>query len=155
MTGTDDAPAPKGLVSRHGPRRRARIACVQALYRADVVGDPLAGVREEVAGDTGLPDEARDYAGRLLWLVEERGEEIDRVISAALTRWDLRRLAVMDRSVLRMATAEILFAPEVPARVILDEAIEVAKRYGSNESGRFVNGVLDRIAGEQRTEEAE
>lgn len=155
MTGIDDAPAPKGLVPTHGPRRRARIACVQALYRADVVGDSLSTVREEVAADTGLPEEARDYAGRLLWLVEERGAEIDVAISAALTRWDLKRLAVIDRAVLRMATAEVLFAPEVPVQVLLNEAIEIAKRFGSNESGRFVNGVMDRVARERRTEEAE
>ncbi len=102
-----------------------------------------------------MPEEARDYAGRLLWLVEERGEEIDAAISAALTRWDLKRLAVIDRAVLRMATAEVLFAPEVPVQVLLNEAIEIAKRFGSNESGRFVNGVLDRVAREHRNEEAE
>ena len=152
MTGTDDAPAPKGLVSKHGPRRRARIACVQGLYRADVVGDPLTRVREEIAADTGLPEESRDYGARLVWLVEERGEEIDRVITAALTRWDLKRLAVIDRAVLRMAAAELLYAPEVPTQVVLDEAIEIAKRFGSNDSGRFVNGVLDRVAREQRPE---
>jgi N utilization substance protein B len=138
----------------HGPRRRARVACVRALYRAEVVGDAPAELARELASDETITEEVRSYAHRLISLVADHAEEIDRILSAALVRWDLTRLAVTDRCVLRMGAAEILYEPEVPTRVILDEAIEIAKRYGSGESGRFVNGVLDRVARERREESA-
>lgn len=128
---------------------------MRALYRAEVAGDPLEQVAEEVGSDESLPGPVREYAGFLLRLVIEHGEEIDGILRGALTRWDLSRVAVTDRSVLRMATAELLYEPSLPTRVILDEAIEIAKRYGSADSGRFVNGVLDRIAREHRGEAAE
>jgi len=127
---------------------------VRALYRVEVVGDGPADLAREMASDETVTEEVRGYAQRLVALVADHAEEIDRVLSEALARWDLARLAVTDRCVLRMGTAELLYEPEVPTRVILDEAIEIAKRYGSGESGRFVNGVLDRVARERREEPA-
>lgn len=129
-----------------GRRRRARITAMRALYRAEVVGDPLTDVAAEIVGDPKLPEDVRDYAARLLDAVERLDERIDALLTAALVRWDLRRLAVIDRSVLRIGVAELLYVPDVPPQVVLDEAIEIAKRFGSKESGRFVNGVLDRVA---------
>jgi N utilization substance protein B len=86
-------------------------------------------------------------------LVDDHREEIDKVLREALTRWDLKRLAVIDRCVLRIGVAELLYEPEAPTRVVLDEAIEIAKQFGSSESGRFVNGVLDRVARDFRKED--
>jgi N utilization substance protein B len=134
-------------------RRRARVACLRALYRAEVVGDAPAELAPESAANPPGDDEARSYAEHLLALVVTYRDEIDRILSGALEHWELKRLAVIDRSVLRIGAAELLFEPAVPTRVVLDEAIEIAKRYGSAESGRFVNGVLDRIAREHRSEE--
>jgi transcription antitermination factor NusB len=119
---------------------------MQALYRAEVVGNGLADVQRELQEESSLPEEVRDYAVRLFDLVSGHGEEIDETLRRALTRWDLKRLAVIDRCVLRIGVAELLFEPDVPTRVALDEAIEMAKEFGSGESGRFVNGVLDRVA---------
>ena len=123
---------------------------MRALYRAEVVGDAPAELARELASEETITGEIRDYAHRLISLVVEHAEEIDRILSEALVRWDLKRLAVTDRCVLRMGAAELLYEPELPTRIILDEAIEIAKRYGSGESGRFVNGVLDRVAREGR-----
>jgi len=78
--------------------------------------------------------------------LERRGVEVDAEIQGAAEHWPMARLAATDRSVLRAAVAELLGRPGTPARVVIDEAVEIAKRYGSDESGGFVNGVLDRIA---------
>ena len=127
---------------------------MRALYRSEVVGDDPREVLEDLTAEGSLPEPGRDYARELGALVLDHREDVDAALEAALTRWDLKRLAVIDRCVLRIGAAELLFAPQVPTRVILDEAIEIAKRYGSHESGRFVNGVLDRVARDHREEEA-
>ena len=145
--------APGGVESSSGGggrRRQARVAALRALYRAEVVGDPLAEVAADVARDESLPPEVREYAARLAGLVAEHGARIDEILRGALLRWELKRVAVLDRCVLRIATAELLFEPGIPTEVVLDEAIEIAKRFGAAESGRFVNGVLDRVARENR-----
>lgn len=146
--GTGEAPAgPR-------PRRRARVECMRALYRAEVVGDPLADVPATLETEERLPPEIREYAGALARRVVAHLREIDAVLTAALIHWELKRLAVIDRCVLRIGVAELLYEHEVPPRVVLDEAIEIAKQYGSRESGRFVNGVLDRVARDHHHEDA-
>jgi N utilization substance protein B len=86
-------------------------------------------------------------------LLETRVAEVDAVLAAACAHWPLERLAATDRSVLRTAVAELMARPGTPARVVLDEAIELARRYGSAESGGFVNGVLDQVVRRLRPEE--
>jgi len=132
-------------------RRRSRLICLRALYRWDVTGDPLEIITAEILADAKVRDDVRDFAGHLLSLVHTGLETIDQEITAALDRWTLERLAVTDRSVLRMATAELLFNPQVPTSVILNEAIEIAAKYGSPKSGSFVNGVLDKVASNVRS----
>ncbi len=107
---------------------------------------------EEIRSRESFPDDVRDYATRLLDRVREHGTEIDTILTASLTRWDLKRLATTDRSVLRMSVAELLYEPDVPTSVVLDEAIIIARQFGAVESGRFVNGVLDRVARDHRQE---
>ena len=137
-----------------GRRRRARVACLQAMYRAEVVGDTLETVAGELALDPKLPGEIRSFAAHLITLVTTYQNEIDGVLEAALDRWELKRLAVLDRCMLRIGAAELLYEPGVATQIILNEAIEIAKRFGTNESGRFVNGVLDRVARDHRPQEA-
>jgi N utilization substance protein B len=127
---------------------------MRALYRAEVVGDPLAGVPAALEAEERLPAEIREYAGSLARRVVDHLGDIDSILEAALLHWELKRLAVIDRCVLRLGVAELLYEHEVPARVVLDEAIEIAKQYGSRESGRFVNGVLDRVARDRHHEGA-
>ncbi len=123
------------------------------MYRADVVGDSMEAVSGELAANPKLPQEIRAYASRLIALVAGHRDEIDAVLQEALERWELKRLAVLDRCVLRIGAAELLYEPELPTEVILSEAIEIAKRFGTSQSGRFVNGVLDHVAQDHRPQE--
>jgi N utilization substance protein B len=86
------------------------------------------------------------YTAGLVETVESRGHEIDGMIGDAAIGWDLDRMAVVDRNVLRLAVAELLDRPEVPTAVILNEAVELASAYSTDDSGRFVNGVLATLA---------
>jgi N utilization substance protein B len=86
-------------------------------------------------------------------LLEARVAEVDAVLALACAHWPLERLAATDRAVLRVAVAELMARPGTPARVVLDEAIDLARRYGSAESGGFVNGVLDQVVRRLRPEE--
>jgi N utilization substance protein B len=94
----------------------------------------------------GADPEGRDYADALVRGVDEKREELDACITAASTHWRLERMARVDRNVLRLGTWELAYRPDVPRAVILDEAVELAKSFGTDESSAFVNGVLNRIA---------
>ena len=89
---------------------------------------------------------AKDFARRLISGVATQKEEIDRIIERSAEHWKLSRMAKVDLMILRMATYELLFCPDIPMNVSLDEAIEIGKRYGSVESATFINGVLDQVA---------
>lgn len=126
--------------SRHQARERA----LTLLYEADLKGEPVSTVLDGLAV---APD---PYATARVRTVEDRRAEIDGLIGAAAIGWDVARMAVVDRNVLRLAVAELLESPEVPTAVILDEAVELAATYSTNDSGRFVNGVLATLAVELR-----
>jgi N utilization substance protein B len=102
----------------------------------------IAGFWRETPGDP----EGREYADRIVEGVAAELAAVDDEIKKASTNWRLERMARVDRNVLRLGAWELLKSAEVPRAVILDEAVELAKRYGSEDSGAFVNGVLDRIA---------
>lgn len=93
-----------------------------------------------------LDDEAREFANQLVGAAEARKVDIDETISKASRNWRLDRMAKVDRNILRLATAEFIGIPSTPVRVVINEAVELAKAYGAAESAAFVNGVLDRIA---------
>jgi len=125
-------------------RRQARIQAVQQLYAREMRGVlvPLAGEKEPewpVEGD------ASPFAGELVEQALGRLEEVDRLLTAALQNWDLRRLGAVDRAILRLAVAEMLAHPDIPAAVTINEAIEIARSLATAESARFANGVLDRV----------
>ena len=82
----------------------------------------------------------------MLGVLRQRPDEVDEAIRGAAQHWEMDRMAATDRAVLRIAIAELITRPGTPVRVVLNEAIEIARRYGGEESGRFVNGVLDRAA---------
>lgn len=134
-------------------RRRAREVVFRIVYQADVTGDPLARVWEERRADERLSEDQESLVTDVIGAIASRTAEVDSELERAAEHWSLERLAATDRSVLRAAVGEVLARPGTPVRVILDEAIELAKRYGSDESGRFVNGVLDRVARSLRTPE--
>jgi N utilization substance protein B len=132
-----------------GPRRRGREAALQILYQLE-----MSGVSPAEAADlywshlaVGRPGEAaaRSFSEHLVEVALRRRVEIDEAIRGVSDNWKLERMGSVDRNVLRLAVAELLEERETPAAVIIDEAIEVAKRFGGEESGQFVNGVLDAL----------
>jgi transcription antitermination protein NusB len=126
-------------------RSRAREVALQLLYEAD--RNPVTTQerdREFVEKRLrGAP--LRQFALDLVAGVRSNLDSIDRVIQQVAQNWTLNRMTPIDRSILRLATYEVLFQPDTPPKVAIDEAIELAKRFGTGESARFVNGLLDRI----------
>lgn len=129
-----------------GGRRLSREEALKGLYRMQVTGDDAATVADDIRSDPAVGEDAASYAVHLLTLFDLNRDDIDAQLAGWLDKWEPGRLAQTDRAVLRLAVTELLFTPDTPVRVVLDEAIELAKRYGSPDSGRFVNGVLDRAA---------
>ena len=123
-------------------RRTAREKALQALFQIDVSNTDTSLALEHV-----LEGEAHDeYLTKLVYGVVEQKNEIDPLIIENLEKWRMDRLATVDRNLLRIAVYELLFVRnEVPENVILDEAIEIAKIYGDDQSSRFINGVLSKV----------
>ncbi len=131
----------------HPKRTKARERAVQALYQLDVsasdLDDALARFWKSFEP---VEREVRELAEELVRGVAAHRREVDEAIEAASQNWRLDRMAKVDRNVLRLAVHELLHRPDVPVKVVIDEAIELGKKYGSESSGAFVNGVLDRVA---------
>jgi len=136
-----------------GPRRRAREVAFRIAYQADVSGDTFVAAWQQRRDEERLTDDQQELVDDVIAALGNRGEEIDGWIREAAERWPLERLSLTDRAVLRSATAELASRAGTPARVVIDEFVDIAKRFGSEDSGRFVNGVLDAIARRLRPEE--
>ncbi|WP_160721584.1 transcription antitermination factor NusB [Bacillus sp. USDA818B3_A] len=122
-------------------RRTAREKALQALFQIDV-----SSTEPSLAIDHVLEGEASDeYLNQLVLGVVEQKDAIDPLISKHLEKWTLDRLATVDRNLLRMAAYELKFSRDIPQNVILDEAIEIAKIYGDDQSSKFINGVLSKL----------
>jgi transcription antitermination protein NusB len=123
-------------------RRTAREKALQALFQIDVSNtDPSSAIEHVLEGEAG-----DDYLTKLVLGVVEQKNEIDPFIKENLEKWTMDRLATVDRNLLRIAIYELLyFRNEIPENVILDEAIEIAKIYGDEQSSRFINGVLSKV----------
>jgi N utilization substance protein B len=126
-------------------RRLARESALEVLYRLDLVGDEPENTISEILLRKNPSDEAETYLRRLVDAVLGHQQETDAVLRRHLTRWRLERLTVLDRAILRLASAEILYFDDVPPKVSINEAVEIAKKYGDDEAGKFVNGVLDGV----------
>lgn len=131
-------------------RHAAREIAFRAVYQADVTGEAPERCLEEVLEETGPAPDADRFARELVRTLGAHREEVDASIARVSRNWPLTRMAATDRSVLRVATTELFYVLETPVRVALDEAIEIAKKYGMESSGAFVNGILDRLAHEAR-----
>lgn len=141
----------------HGPRRMAREAALQVLFAADLSSpevdvDAVRAAFDTVSAEFELPKRAKERALVLCLGVVHHLKDIDLAIARASEHWKVERLAAVERNVLRVATYELLFEPETPAEVVIDEAVEVARRYASEKSPAFVNGVLDVVARNARAE---
>lgn len=127
---------------RHADRRRA----LDALYQADVMGVRPTAVLEQWREATG--EDVAAFTGVLVRGVEEYREDLDILIGETAHDWTVDRMAAVDRAILRLATYELLFRTDTPVAVAIDEAVDAAKELSTEDSGRFVNGVLGRIATE-------
>jgi len=131
-------------------RREARELAFRVLYQSEIGKSEFEISLRQVLEETNPPKEVVGYASDLVRHVATNRSEIDGVISAVSKHWRLERMAVTDRNILRLAVAELLYVAEVPVRVSIDEAIELAKKYGDEASGRFVNGILDAVGRKYR-----
>lgn len=134
---------------RRSSRRDGRVLAMQSLYRYDVCGGSAADVVElswmDAAHREAVSDEAHAFARLLVAGSIEHLPAVDGCIDRQLEHWDLERLSRVDLAILRMSVYCLLHQRDVPASVVIDEAVEIAKRYGTDDSYRFVNGVLDGV----------
>lgn len=134
-------------------RTRAREAALQALYQADVLGaeslDGLDATLKWLLDPAETDPSVIEFARALVTGCWEHRAELDRRIRAIAEHWELDRMAIVDRNILRMGAYELLFSSDVPPKVAINEAIDLAKRYSTADSGAFVNGILDRIRAEK------
>lgn len=130
-----------------GIRHMGRELALKALYRIDICGGASSDELAVMFSTFQVDDRVRRFATELIEGVRRDERELDKHIADALEHWSVKRLSRVDHNVMRLAVWELLNLPDVPARVTIDEAIELAKTYGEQDSGRFVNGVLDHIAG--------
>lgn len=140
-----------------GNRRKAREATLQLLYEAEFLGQDFTRILANFAEDPARllgdhiesPQALEEIKHFTVQIVEGTWKnlgEIDRLIESHSTHWKISRMALVDRNILRMAVFELIGCPDIPASVTLNEAIEIAKKFGTEESGSFINGVLDHIA---------
>lgn len=126
-------------------RTQARELSVQFLYQVDITKDAWSEVLGDFLSLQEVDAEIEEFATRLIKGTLKNLEGIDEVISKSTQNWQIKRMATVDRNVLRLATFELLYLDDIPAKVSINEAINLAKKYGDADSGKFVNGILDRI----------
>jgi len=128
-------------------RTKAREFALQVLYQIDITKSDAKSIIEDFWQNRETNTEAvvKEFAEGIISGVIEYKDEIDKAISEAAENWELSRMAVVDRNILRMTAYELLHRQDIPPKVSINEAIEIAKKYGDQDSGKFVNGILDRI----------
>ena len=129
-------------------RRKGRELALQVLFQWDIHGETTGWLDDFWAQNKAHP-EARMFADRLIKGVIEHRGALDDLLGCYAEHWTVSRMAHIDRTVLRMAVYELLYLPDIPARVTLNEAIDIVKLFGDEQSGAFVNGMLDRILREE------
>ena len=128
-------------------RRKARETAMKALFQMDQVGAELKAAIDFVVEENPLSETSLDYAWRIAAGAWRERKRIDQMIQKCSSEWKVSRMATVDRNILRLSIYEMLFLGDVPKQVVIDEAVEMAKKYGGEESGRFVNGILGSLIG--------
>lgn len=128
-----------------GKRRKARESTLQILFQLEFDNLQPDKTIENYWENRKASKEVKDYSRWLVNGIISRQKEIDKVIQSASEHWRIARMAVVDRNILRMAVYELLFEENIAPAIIINEAIEIAKKYSSNEAATFVNGILDAI----------
>ncbi len=131
-----------------GKRRRSREFALQVLYQLNITKQDALTALRQFQGHFLSGGEADEFLKRVVLGVLEHCQELDRLIEKYAEHWHLDRIHIIERNILRMALFELLYCEEIPPKVTLNEAIDLGKRYGSEDSGSFINGILDRIQNE-------
>ena len=126
-------------------RTKSREYALQMLYQADIRPADRRQIPEEFWHEQEPEGEVKAFANQLFAGTLEHLHEIDPLIAGRADNWNLKRMAVIDRNILRLGVFELLYLDDVPPKVAINEAIELAKRFGDTESGKFINGILDAI----------
>lgn len=126
-------------------RRKAREVALQVLFQKDLRECTLREVLKYAELPEDWDEETRSFFFRLVQGVDRNMDFIDVVLAKTVEKWSLNRMMNVDRNILRMATFEIVFMPDIPTGVAINEAVELGKKYGSEESGKFINGVLAKL----------
>jgi N utilization substance protein B len=126
-------------------RRIVRERVLQALYAYELSHEPIQMIIENIVGDLEKQPESFAFAKELILKVIECSKELDGLIKQRIEHWEFSRLAIIDRIVLRMGICELLYFDDIPPKVTMNEAIEIARSFSTEKSDKFVNGVLDSI----------
>ena len=131
-------------------RTKARECALKILYQADITHREIHLSSGKFWNEFESPDETvKEFSDRLMTGIEQHIKAIDEKISQYATNWQLKRMAVIDRNVLRIGVFELMYATDIPPKVTINEAVELAKKYGDLDSSKFVNGILDKIHKEE------
>jgi transcription antitermination factor NusB len=128
-----------------GKRRRSRELAIKVLYHLEFSKDDPVSAFDLLCNDLGVPEDVKPFARELVVGVCGHLEELDRLIAEASKNWRLERIAKVDRSILRLGGYELLYRDDIPPKVSINEAVDLGKRFGTEESGAFINGILDKI----------
>ena len=131
-----------------GVRRRAREVALQVLYQREFNRVEVQEVLKLFWNNFEVLKGAMDFSERLVKGVEQHREDLDQIIERYASHWKVDRMTHVDRSILRIATYELLYCDDIPPKVAINEAIDIGKKYGSEDSGAFINGVLDKVQSE-------
>ena len=134
-------------------RRRARELAFRVIFQCEASGESRSGTAEAVLNQVDAGTEVNEYVLRIVDTYNRNAVAIESALRGASRRWKLERMAATDRSVLKIGAVELMYFGDVPARVVLDEAVEIARKFGAEGSGTFVNGILDKLARDFRREE--
>ncbi|MBI4845386.1 MAG: transcription antitermination factor NusB [Candidatus Omnitrophica bacterium] len=126
-------------------RTKSRECALQILYAFDIGGNKDKDIAANYWKQNESDVQIKKFSMDLVTGTLEKIKDIDKLISKYADNWRLERMAVIDRNIIRMATYELLYVEDIPPKVAINEAVELAKKFGDDESGRFVNGVLDKI----------
>lgn len=133
-------------------RHQARILAMQALCQLEVLADDFMSQLDQFLADETDHSAIRDYARDLVHDAWQQRKDLDSAIQAVSEHWDVKRMAAVDRNVIRVAVCELTHRPNVPRHVVIDEAVEIGKAYGTTESAAFINGLLDAVKGGMKDE---
>jgi transcription antitermination factor NusB len=131
-------------------RRYSREITLKILYQRDTSGRPLKEIEDNTFSNENVTEEIKDFATELAIGTADHLNEIDATLTRIADNWKIERMAVIDRNILRIALFELLYKSDTPSNVIINEAIEIAKKYGDSKSYQFINGILDKAAKEIR-----